>query len=54
MLKKKKDIKKKDHQPAIEQPVAENKLRKKKMMVQEKPKYNNAKRWLLQEDEDDL
>ena len=54
MLKKKKEIKKKDHQPAIEQPQAESRLRKKKMMVQEKPKYNNPKRWLLQEEEDEV
>ncbi len=53
MLKKKKEPKKKDHQPGNEQLPADNKLKRKKMMVQEKPKYNNPKHWLLQ-NEDEL
>ena len=53
MLKKKKEPKKKDHLVGNDQVNADAKLKRKKMMAQEKPKYNNPKHWLLQ-NEDEL
>ncbi|MEY4106391.1 MAG: hypothetical protein RL181_733 [Bacteroidota bacterium] len=53
MLKKKKEPKKKDHLVGNDQVNADAKLKRKKMMAQEKPKYNNSKHWLLQ-NEDEL
>ena len=52
MLKKKKDSKRKDQQPTANDQQTEAKLKRKKM-VREKPKYNNPKHWLLQ-NEDEL
>lgn len=53
MLKKKKEPKRKDHLVGNDQANADTKLKRKKMMAQEKPKYNNPKHWLLQ-NEDEL
>ncbi|MBV6426464.1 MAG: hypothetical protein KIPDCIKN_00976 [Haliscomenobacter sp.] len=52
MLKKKKDPKRKDQQLTANDQQTESKLKRKKL-VREKPKYNNPKHWLLQ-NEDEL